>query len=241
MLHFRYNGLYYSRSEMLEKGVHCLGLAIQRSSGKCVTHLSLIHHIILKFPYTVLHSLCCCVVLQYNAPHCTILYSSVLCCAMLCHVVPCCIALYCTALHCTVLQCSHVKTDKIIDSNISLGWGKVDHPGYASPKLQQAQLPLVSNKECANKLDNSPSSGQFSISQQMLCAGIINPGNVTGGCHGDSGGPLVCKAAEGRYVLHGAVSWGSETCNFNQENKQYTVFARISELRDWIEMTLYKN
>lgn len=178
----------------------------------------------------------CCIVMQCTALYHTVQFCAALRCAISCRAVS-----HCIVLRCTALQCSHVKTDKIIDSNISLGWGKVDHPGYASPKLQQAQLPLVSNKECANKLDNSPSSGQFSISQQMLCAGIINPGNVTGGCHGDSGGPLVCKAAEGRYVLHGAVSWGSETCNFNQENKQYTVFARISELRDWIEMTLYKN
>ena len=157
--------------------------------------------------------------LYCNAMHRTVPYCTVLCCAVPCCAMSCRAVSHCIVLRCTVLQCSHVKTDKIIDSNISLGWGKVDHPGYASPKLQQAQLPLVSNKECANKLDNSPSSGQFSISQQMLCAGIINPGNVTGGCHGDSGGPLVCKAAEGRYVLHGAVSWGSETCNFNQKKK----------------------
>lgn len=72
----------------------------------------------------------------------------------------------------------------------------------------------------------------------MLCAGH-GPLNPTSGCHGDSGGPFVCQTGtSGSWVLHGAVSWGSGTCNSTQA---YTVFAKISHFRDWIDNTMSSN
>ncbi len=65
----------------------------------------------------------------------------------------------------------------------------------------------------------------------MLCAGVEN--TILSGCHGDSGGPYVCLNADGkRYTLHGAVSWGSGSCNAKQ---LFTVFARVTQFRDWIK------
>jgi len=122
------------------------------------------------------------------------------------------------------------------------GWGKVKHPGGSYHKLQQARLPLVSNAECSAKLAASPVAGKLQIGQQMVCAGELDPNQMQGGCHGDSGGPFVCKdQTTGKFFLEGAVSWGSESCNFFQENKEYTVFARVSEFRDWIDEQLAIN
>ena len=64
----------------------------------------------------------------------------------------------------------------------------------------------------------------------MICAG--KEGTILSGCHGDSGGPYVCRNSAGRYVLQGAVSWGSARCSAAE---LYTVFARVAEFRDWID------
>ena len=65
----------------------------------------------------------------------------------------------------------------------------------------------------------------------MLCAGVEN--TILSGCHGDSGGPYVCLNADKRtYTLHGAVSWGSGSCNAKQ---LFTVFARVTQFRAWIK------
>ena len=117
---------------------------------------------------------------------------------------------------------------------LSKGWGKVEIPGGSHYVLQQAKLPVVSNNECQNKLKNTPSS-LMTITNNMFCAGNINTNNHSGACYGDSGGPFVCLNAAGKFEVRGVVSWGSETCNFQQENKQYTVFTRVRNYLRWIE------
>lgn len=65
----------------------------------------------------------------------------------------------------------------------------------------------------------------------MLCAGVEN--TILSGCHGDSGGPYVCLNSDNKtYTLQGAVSWGSGTCN---ARVVFTVFARVTQFRDWIK------
>lgn len=87
-------------------------------------------------------------------------------------------------------------------------------------------MPVVDYRICAeaNK-DLAPVDGQ-----SMLCAGYATAGNVISGCQGDSGGPFVCEE-NGRFVLHGAVSWGHPRC---EAESSYTVFARVSSYVDWI-------
>ena len=70
---------------------------------------------------------------------------------------------------------------------------------------------------------------RLKITPQMICAG--KEGTILSGCHGDSGGPYVCKAASGKWVLQGAVSWGSPRCSAAE---RYTVFARVAKFRNWI-------
>ena len=72
----------------------------------------------------------------------------------------------------------------------------------------------------------------------MLCAGNLGSTSVSG-CYGDSGGPLACKTGEnGSWVLHGAVSWGSQACIAKEG---YTVFARVAKFRDWIDKQMSTN
>ena len=96
--------------------------------------------------------------------------------------------------------------------------------------LKQLASRVVSNKVCqqqATKIGlNVP------ISKEMLCAGDLNKlvNKVT--CSGDSGGPLVCKKSNGQWFLEGVASFGAEPCN---GHIFYSVFARVSEFRDWIK------
>jgi len=115
------------------------------------------------------------------------------------------------------------------------GWGKIRHPGNMHPTLQQGKLPVVSNAACT-KL-NTRNLG-IPITNNMVCAGHGGRTRV-GGCHGDSGGPFVCKTGSGgRWVLHGAVSWGSGRCDASQG---YTVFARVSQFKSWIDQQMAIN
>ena len=53
---------------------------------------------------------------------------------------------------------------------------------------------------------------------------------------GDSGGPLVCQKA-GAWTLVGIVSWGSGTCTPTMPG----VYARVTELRSWMDQTIAAN
>lgn len=67
----------------------------------------------------------------------------------------------------------------------------------------------------------------------QICAGFGGSSTVSG-CMGDSGGPFVCRdKSSQRWVLHGAVSWGSRTCSAG--HNEFTVFARVSEFVNWIK------
>ncbi|XP_074633753.1 zinc metalloproteinase nas-15-like [Acropora palmata] len=102
------------------------------------------------------------------------------------------------------------------------GWGKT-HNQNSPSILQQAKITPVSEADCKKK------NGY--ITKAMVCAGV--KGTKLGGCYGDSGGPFVCRnSAGGPWVLHGAVSWGSRSCD---ATVKYTVFARVSVFREWID------
>jgi len=107
------------------------------------------------------------------------------------------------------------------------GWGHTTFPGSGSLTLQQTNLKIVDNGLCHTL--NFKNIG-IPITKSMVCAGLgVN--KVQGACHGDSGGPLMCKE-NGRFVLHGDVSWGSPTC---KSSDGFSVFGRMSEFRSWID------
>jgi len=113
------------------------------------------------------------------------------------------------------------------------GFGKIKHPGNMHTQLQQALMPAVDSKVCEaknRKIINIP------ITDAMICGGEggVNP---ISGCHGDSGGPYVCEV-NGKWELHGAVSHGSPRC---KSTETYTVFARVTHFRKWIDATMQSN
>jgi len=110
------------------------------------------------------------------------------------------------------------------------GWGKTYHPGMMHPTLQQAKMPIVSNKVCYAK---NKKFIPVPITSRMVCSGDGGHSRRSG-CHGDSGGPFVCNI-NGRWELHGAVSHGSPRC---KSTETYTVFARVYYFKQWIQTNM---
>ncbi|KPP66066.1 chymotrypsin-like [Scleropages formosus] len=109
---------------------------------------------------------------------------------------------------------------------VTTGWGLTNHNALETPPLlQQAALPLLTNTECQRFWGNK-------ISSVMICAGAAGASS----CMGDSGGPLVCQKA-GAWTLVGIVSWGSGTCSVSSPG----VYARVTELREWMDKTIAAN
>uniref|UniRef100_A0A8C5MQ03 Peptidase S1 domain-containing protein n=1 Tax=Leptobrachium leishanense TaxID=445787 RepID=A0A8C5MQ03_9ANUR len=109
---------------------------------------------------------------------------------------------------------------------VTTGWGLTDSSASQTPaKLQQVALPLLSNTECKKYWGNK-------IADVMICAGADGASS----CRGDSGGPLVCQE-NGVWSLVGIVSWGSSTCSPSSPG----VYARVSELRSFIDQTIAAN
>ncbi|XP_051883967.1 chymotrypsin B-like [Pristis pectinata] len=109
---------------------------------------------------------------------------------------------------------------------VTTGWGLTRPNAFGTPCiLQQTSLPLLSNRQCEQYWGNM-------ISDVMICAGASGASS----CMGDSGGPLICQEG-GAWYLTGIVSWGSSRCSPSIPG----VYARVSELRSWIDQTLANN
>uniref|UniRef100_A0A4W3K519 Chymotrypsinogen 2-like n=1 Tax=Callorhinchus milii TaxID=7868 RepID=A0A4W3K519_CALMI len=109
---------------------------------------------------------------------------------------------------------------------VTTGWGLTNPFAGSTPcKLQQATLPLLSNKGCEAYWGNK-------ISDVMICAGAAGASS----CMGDSGGPLICQSG-GTWYLVGIVSWGSGFCSINSPG----VYGRVSKFRTWVDQTIAAN
>ena len=110
----------------------------------------------------------------------------------------------------------------------ALGWGARvpgDMAGVtASDDLQEVQVPIVSDDDCANSYPMDFDAAT------MVCAG--NPQGLADACNGDSGGPLIVPGP----LLVGSVSFGT-LCGLPT---QYGVYARVADtaLRTWVESHL---
>ncbi|XP_058268437.1 tryptase-like [Hemibagrus wyckioides] len=104
------------------------------------------------------------------------------------------------------------------------GWGDIkSNVDLPSPKtLQEVQVPIVSNSDCAQ------SYGQDVITFNMMCAGLTEGGKDS--CQGDSGGPMVFKHNE-TWVQAGIVSFGYGCALPNYPG----VYTRVSQYQDWIK------
>ncbi|XP_067158784.1 chymotrypsinogen 2-like [Apteryx mantelli] len=109
---------------------------------------------------------------------------------------------------------------------VTTGWGLTDPQASQTPAvLQQAALPLLTNAQCKEYWG-------YRIADVMVCAGADGASS----CMGDSGGPLVCQK-DGVWTLVGIVSWGSSNCSPSVPG----VYARVTELRAWIDSILAAN
>uniref|UniRef100_A0A8C2SW66 chymotrypsin n=1 Tax=Coturnix japonica TaxID=93934 RepID=A0A8C2SW66_COTJA len=109
---------------------------------------------------------------------------------------------------------------------VTTGWGLLNSKDENTPAiLQQAALPLLTNAQCKEYWG-------FRIYNVMVCAGA----DGSSSCMGDSGGPLVCQK-DGAWTLVGIVSWGSSTCSTSTPG----VYARVTELREWIDSVVAAN
>ncbi|XP_010894464.2 chymotrypsin A [Esox lucius] len=109
---------------------------------------------------------------------------------------------------------------------VTTGWGLTRHNAADTPALlQQAALPLLTKAQCQKFWGSK-------ITDLMICAGADGASS----CMGDSGGPLVCEKA-GAWTLVGIVSWGSGTCTPTIPG----VYARVTELRSFIDQTIASN
>ena len=100
--------------------------------------------------------------------------------------------------------------------------------GYPS-KLREAEVQFVADSNCGS----GTSYGSSFEPVMMICAGIY-PAGGKDTCFGDSGGP-VTASVEGRRVLAGITSWGTEPCGIPNYPG---VFARVTSGLDWIYETM---
>lgn len=109
------------------------------------------------------------------------------------------------------------------------GWGYLEENGKVSTRLQQATIPLINQAKCS-----SPSIYGSSITDRMLCAGLLEGG--VDACQGDSGGPLVHFTSDRNY-LSGVVSWGVGCARKGRPG----VYSNVEGMMNWINTVVEKN
>uniref|UniRef100_A0A671E0I7 tryptase n=1 Tax=Rhinolophus ferrumequinum TaxID=59479 RepID=A0A671E0I7_RHIFE len=142
-------------------------------------------------------------------------------------------------LHLSVNFTSHVLPACLPGPNVELlshtscwitGWGMVTEQEFlAAPlQLQEGEVGIIDSNIC-NMYFQSPdsNSSQFSVHEDMLCAGDLLTGKSI--CRGDSGGPLVCKL-NSTWFLMGLSSW-SLAC---REPISPSIFTRLTYFSNWI-------
>eukprot|EP00058_Branchiostoma_floridae_P002187 XP_002587675.1 hypothetical protein BRAFLDRAFT_92719 [Branchiostoma floridae] len=116
------------------------------------------------------------------------------------------------------------------------GWGATREGGSTKNRLQEADVPIVSDYDCSSVHDLSfDSFVEFCAGYFSSLYVVLKSAHVT--CpQGDSGGPLVCEK-DGNYFLHGITSWG-----IGCALPEYPgVYARVAAFADWIRDTIRNN
>lgn len=110
-----------------------------------------------------------------------------------------------------------------------VGWGNMSADFNFYPyRLQEVQLPIVSNKKCKEINAQTQDSARQVITDNKMCAGYITGGKDA--CQGDSGGPLLIKRND-QFYLAGVVSSG----NGCALPLAYGVYTRVAKFVSFIE------
>jgi secreted trypsin-like serine protease len=108
------------------------------------------------------------------------------------------------------------------------GWGWSQEGGPFPDHLRHVDLPIVSNKECAEKINGR----RVKVDKTMLCAGGAGDGSKRP-TYGDYGGPLIVENPQGAFLV-GVVSWGTRA----PAPGLPTVYARVSKAIGFIDENL---
>ena len=103
-----------------------------------------------------------------------------------------------------------------------IGFGVTAENGAASPKLRQANVPVVAQDECQRVY------GDGLITAANFCAG--DTAGLHDSCQGDSGGPIFLPDQNGRQLQIGVVSWGKGCARPGY----YGVYASVAAFTNWI-------
>ncbi|XP_077294236.1 venom protease isoform X2 [Arctopsyche grandis] len=114
------------------------------------------------------------------------------------------------------------------------GWGALSFQGPTASRLQELQIPVVTNDECKQAYTRFKSQV---IDQRVLCAGYAKGGKDA--CQGDSGGPLMWPSFPPErdniyFYLIGVVSYGYKCAEAGYPG----VYTRVTEFIPWIESQL---
>lgn len=113
------------------------------------------------------------------------------------------------------------------EPSVASGFGTTEN-GTVSDILLRVNLQVISNEECNLTYGNIPAT--------KVCARWTTRQGESS-CFGDSGGPLTVQS-NGVTTVIGVVSSGSSTtCGSGDES----VYTRVSEFIDWIDMTIANN
>jgi secreted trypsin-like serine protease len=116
-----------------------------------------------------------------------------------------------------------------------VGFGDTVYKGFFSQTLQQIQVPIVSNRECAQSYANADRRKMpIGIQECMICAGSQYDGRDA--CQGDSGGPMTVTI-NGIDFLIGVISFGHK-CGSNGFPGVYT---NVAYYRKWIFNTIHRH
>ncbi|XP_054570126.1 mastin-like [Eptesicus fuscus] len=107
----------------------------------------------------------------------------------------------------------------------SAAWSPGNAPLPWPYQLQEVMVPIVGNRVCNQRYQNSSNNTGQIIKEDMLCAGSEGQDS----CQGDSGGPLVCSW-KCTWVQVGIVSWGY-ICGHRDFPG---VYARVMSYISWI-------
>jgi len=104
-----------------------------------------------------------------------------------------------------------------------VGYGATSEGGSTPDRLQEANVPIVSDASCAMAYSSFEN-------RTMLCAGF--PEGKVDSCQGDSGGPLFGRRADGSLVVVGSTSQGEGCARPGKPG----IYARVgdTDLREWI-------
>jgi len=106
-----------------------------------------------------------------------------------------------------------------------LGWGKLSEGGLPAKLLQEATVPIMTQRKCRHETKYRTKE----ITENMICAGYDN--GIIDACQGDSGGPMVWRgSADQPFTQIGIVSWGQGCARAGYPG----VYTRIGRYIEWI-------